>query len=142
MEAEGATFSGTCPEIRAIIDAVGSGALTACWDVVNSWGDGRIAYPDDYEQYIRGLVTHVHVKDATLDPQDRSRITGRTHIDCGDVPWAEIFRTLIDDGYDGLASVETHLFHGMADRFRWLKPATEQALRNLNRTLAVVQGAL
>lgn len=141
MEAEGSTFSGTCPEIRAIIDAVGSKALTCCWDVANSWTDGRVAYPDDYE-LIRGLVTHVHVKDATLDPNDRSRTVGRTFIDRGDIPWADIFRTLIADGYDGVASVETHLFFGMADRFRWLKPATEEALRNLNRVLAEVQCAL
>jgi len=140
MESEGATFSGTCGEIRTIIDAVGSKSLTACWDVLNSWEAGSIGYPDDYEAHLKGLVTHVHVKDATLDPADRSRITGRTHIDCGDLPWPEIFRALIDDGYDGLASVETHLFFGMADRYRWLQPATVSALRNLNRVLAEVQG--
>jgi len=141
METEDATFSGTCPETRAIIDAVGSSALTVCWDVVNSWTAGRIAYPDDYE-YLRGLVTHVHVKDAALDLSDRRRKTGRTYIGRGDVPWADIFRTLRDDGYDGLASVETHLFFDLADRFHWLTPATEQALRNLNRILAEVQGRL
>ncbi len=140
METEGATFSGSCGELRTIIDAVGSTALTPCWDVLNSWEAGDIGYPDDYEANLKGLVTHVHVKDATLDPGDRSKITGRTHIDCGDLPWADIFRTLLADGYDGLASVETHLFFGMADRYRWLEPATVSALRNLNRVLAVVQG--
>lgn len=139
IEAEGSTFSSTCPEIRTIIDAVGSPALTCCWDVANSWSFGRIAYPDDYK-FIRGLVTHLHIKDCTFDPQDRSKKTGRTHIDRGEIPYPEIFRVLIDDGYDGLASVETHLFFGMADRFRWLKPATIAALRNLNRVLAQVQG--
>jgi len=135
MEAEGSTFSGTCPEIRAIIDAVGSPALTCCWDVANSWSHGRIAWPDDY-LYVKGLVTHLHVKDVTLDPHDRSRRTGQTYIDRGDIPWPEILSTLLADGYDGLASVETHLFGRMADRFHWLQPATIGALRNLNRVLA------
>ena len=141
MEAEGSTFSGTCPEIRAIIDAVGSKALTCCWDVANSWSYGRVGWPDDYP-YVKGLVTHLHIKDATFDPKDRSKSVGRTYIGCGDIPWAEIFRTLNADGFNGLASVETHLFFGMADRHRWLQPATIGALRNLNRILAEVQGHL
>ena len=141
MEAEGWTFSGTCPEIRAIIDAVDSPALTCCWDVANSWHYGRIAWPDDYH-YVKGLVTHLHIKDATHDPQDRSKQTGRTYIDRGDIPWPEILRTLIADGYDGLASVETHLFFDLDDHFHWLQPATIHALRNLNRVLAEVQGRI
>jgi sugar phosphate isomerase/epimerase len=141
MEAEGSTFSGTCPEIRTIIDAVGSKALTACWDVVNSWSYGRVGWPDDYP-YVKGLVTHLHIKDATFDPQNRARSTGYTHIDLGEVPWVEIFRTLNADGYNGLAGLETHLFFGMANRHRWLQPATISALRNLNRVLAEAQGHL
>jgi len=138
MEAEGSTFSGTCPEIRAIIDAVGSPALTCCWDVANSWHAGRIGWPDDYP-FVKGLVTHLHVKDMTFDPQDRSKRIGGTYIGEGEIPWPEILSTLRDDGYDGLASVETHLFFGMHDRFRWLQPATIHALRNLNRILAEIQ---
>jgi len=138
MEAEGSTFSGTCPEIRAIIDAVGSPALTCCWDVANSWHFGRIGWPDDYP-FVKGLVTHLHVKDMTFDPNDRSKPVGRTYIDEGEMPWTEILSTLRDDGYDGLASVETHLFFGMHDRFRWLQPATIDALRNLNRILAEIE---
>ena len=141
LETEDATFGGTCPEVRAVIDAVGSRALTCCWDVANSWSAGRVAFPDDYE-YVKGLVTHVHVKDCTFDPTDRSKRTGWTHIDLGQIPYVELFGTLIADGYDGLASVETHLFSDMADRFRWLAPATVNAMRNLNRVLAQTQGAL
>ena len=139
LETEPSTLSATCEEARGIIDAVDSPALTCCWDIVNSWWFGRIAYPDDY-QYIRGLVTHLHIKDCSFDPQDRPKMTGATYVDRGEVPYPEIFRVLIDDGYDGLASVETHLFGGMADRFYWLKPATIAALRNVNRVLAEVQG--
>ena len=139
LETEPSTFSGSCAEVKTIIDAVDSSALTCCWDIANSWHFGTVAYPDGYE-LVRGKVSHVHVKDITLDPQDPTKPTGTTHIDLGDIPYREIFRNLIKDGFDGLASIETHLFFGMADRFRWLKPATESALRNLNRVLAEVQG--
>ena len=42
----------------------------------------------------------------------------------------------------GVASVETHLFFGHQPRYRWLQPATIDALRNLNRVLAEVQGQI
>ncbi len=139
IETEPSTFSGSCEEAAAIIAAVDSPAFTCCWDIANSWHFGVPAYPEGYKE-IRGTVTHVHVKDISLDPNDPAKSTGTTHIDLGDIPYRDIFRALIDDGYDALASVETHLFFNMADRFRWLKPATEAALRNLNRVLAEVQG--
>ena len=139
LETEPSTFSGSCLEVRTIADAAGSDALSCCWDIANSWHFGTVAYPDGYE-LVRGAVTHVHVKDIKLDPQDLTKPVGTTHIDLGDIPYHDIFGALISDGYDGLASIETHLFFGMADRFRWLKPATVSALRNLNRVLAEVQG--
>lgn len=139
LETEGTTFSGSCAEVAAVIEAVGSPAVTCCWDIANSWHFGEAGYPEGYQR-IKGTVTHVHVKDFTLDPNDPTKPTGTTHVDCGDIPYMEIFPALIADGYDGLASVETHLFFQMADRFRWLQPATVSALRNLNRLLAEVQG--
>lgn len=139
FETEPSTFSGSCEETAVIIEAIGSPSVSCCWDVANSWHFGEAAYPDAYG-HVRGKVTHVHVKDVSLDPDDAAKTTGKTHIDLGDIPYHDIFRALIDDGYDGLASVETHLFFDMADRFHWLQPATISALRNLNRVLAEVQG--
>ncbi len=109
IEPEGVTFSANIPEIRAIIDAVGSDNLGVSWDVSNSWNFGHIAWPDEYPM-IRGLVWDIHVKDAIFDPQDRSRQKARTHIDLGEIPWHDIFHQLLQDGYDGVASIETHLF--------------------------------
>jgi L-ribulose-5-phosphate 3-epimerase len=141
METEGWTFGGTCPEVRAIIDAVGSPALTCCWDVANSWHYGRVAWPDDYP-LIKGMVSHLHIKDAVYDPKDRSKRIASTYIDRGEIPWPDILRTLAADGYSGLASLETHLFFELADFYQWLQPATISALRNLNRVLAEVQGVI
>ena len=89
--------------------------------------------------YNRGTpLEGVRWRDTFLDGLN----TGDTYIDKGEIPWPEIFKTLIADGYDGLASVETHLFFDLHEYFEWLRPATIQALRNLNRVLAEVQGAL
>lgn len=140
FETEPSTFSGSCFEVKTILDALDSSALSCCWDIANSWHFGTVAYPDGYKQ-VRGTVTHVHVKDIKLDPDDHTKPAGMTHIDLGDIPYHDIFGELIKDSYDGLASVETHLFSEMANKFRWLKPATEAALRNLNRVLAEVQRA-
>jgi sugar phosphate isomerase/epimerase len=139
LETEPSTFSGSCAEVRSILTAVDSPALSCCWDVANSWHFGVPAYPEGY-QSVKGQISHLHIKDLTLAADEPSRSTGTTHIDLGDVPYRDIFRALIADGYDGLASVETHLFFGMADRYRWLQPATMLALQNLNRVLAEVQG--
>jgi sugar phosphate isomerase/epimerase len=141
IEPEYSTFSGTIPEIRAVIDAVGSDVLGVSWDVANSFHPGHVAWPDEYPM-IRGRVWDVHVKDAFFDPQDPSVKIGVTHIDLGQIPWPDIFRQLLDDGYDGVASVETHLFGRHMPRHRWLQPATIDALRNLNRVLAEVQGQI
>ena len=139
LETEPSTFSGTCTEVAMVIRAVNSPALSCCWDVANSWQFGIAGYPEGYRD-IRGTVTHLHIKDAGLDPEDPAKPIGSTYIDRGDIPYPDIFKTLIADGYDGLASVETHLFFHMADRFSWLEPATRDALQNLNRILADVQG--
>ena len=141
IEPEGTTFSGTLPECRRIIDAVGSKALTVAWDVANSWYYGHNPWPDEYP-LVKGLVSHLHIKDAFFSPDDPTESIGHTHIDLGEIPWHDILKQLLADGYEGMASVETHLFFGHQPRFRWLQPATIDALRNLNRVLAEVQGQI
>jgi sugar phosphate isomerase/epimerase len=140
IEPEAITFSGDIPEVVAVLKAVNSKALGVSWDVANSWGKGNRAWPDQYPM-IKDRVHDLHVKDAFFN-EDRTEQVSRTHIDLGEIPWHDIFRTLLDDGYDGVASIETHLFGGHAPRHRWLQPATIDALRNLNRVLAEVQGVI
>ena len=141
IEPEGSTFSADLPEIRRVIDAVGAKTLGVSWDVANSWRPGHLPWPDEYP-LIKGLVWDIHVKDAFFDPKDPTMKVASSHIDLGEIPWHDIFRQLLDDGYDGVASVETHLFPRHQPRHRWLQPATIDALRNLNRVLAEVQGQI
>jgi sugar phosphate isomerase/epimerase len=97
LETEDSTLVGTCAEARAVIDAVGSDAMKVCWDVNNSQSIKELPYPDGYN-HIKGLVKHIHVKpnaDKNIDTVGSSNVS-----------YAKILQVLVDDGYDGYASIE------------------------------------
>jgi len=51
-------------------------------------------------------MVHMHVKDATVDP-----VTGRPKfvaVGKGEIDYAGQFRALVDNGYEGCVSIETH----------------------------------
>ncbi|MBD3181877.1 TIM barrel protein [Candidatus Poribacteria bacterium] len=98
LETEGATMVGTCAEARTVIDGVNSNAIRVAWDVNNSWHCGELPYPDGYD-YIRGLVSHVHVK-----PNSEKNIDT---IGNSNVSYAQVLRVILEDeGYEGCASIE------------------------------------
>ncbi len=98
FETEGSTLIGTCQEARAVITALGdSPALSVCWDVLNSLHCGENPYPEGYS-YIKGLVTHVHVKPNREKHMNPLGGTQRTYQD--------IFEALRADGFNASASIE------------------------------------
>ena len=97
LETEDTTLVGSCAEARAVIDAVGSDAMKVCWDVNNAWQCDENPYPEGYS-YIRGLVRHVHVKPNSSKNIDTAGGSS--------VSYAQILQAIIDDGYDGCASIE------------------------------------
>ena len=126
-------FEGHRGEIFVILGGSGSGKSTLLKHMIglHEPRTGRILLDDE------DLVTANEGRRAAI-----LKKIGVTHIDLGQIPWPDIFRQLLDDGYDGVASVETHLFSRHMPRHRWLQPATIDALRNLNRVLAEVQGRI
>lgn len=97
LETEDSTLVGNCAEARAVIDAVESDAMKVCWDVNNAQHVKENPYPEGYS-YIKGLVRHVHVK-----PNAEKNIDT---IGTSNVSYAKILQALIDDGYNGYASIE------------------------------------
>ncbi len=98
FETEGSTLIGTCQEARAVIDALGnSPALSVCWDVLNGLHCGEIPYPDGYS-YIKGLVTHIHIK----PNRDKNMQT----VGSTDVTYEQLLRVVLADGFTGSASIE------------------------------------
>lgn len=79
--------------------------LSAVWDPGNAFCAGEIPYPDGYNA-IKSRIVHIHIKDPKRDPE-----TGKIHfvpIGQGEIAYREHFRALIQEGYSGAVSLETH----------------------------------
>jgi sugar phosphate isomerase/epimerase len=61
-----------------------------------------VPFPAGYD-HVRGLVRHVHFKDA------RRTLAGEfEYVAAGDVDWERQIPALLRDGYDAYVTVETH----------------------------------
>ncbi len=90
----------------AVLEAVDSPALQALWDPGNDYVSGGVPYPDGYEA-VRPHMLHVHVKDASVvDPA--SGLTRWEPIGEGEIDYQGQIRALLEDGYTGVVSLETH----------------------------------
>jgi len=134
VETEGSTNVGNCSELRKLFDSLPSDNLKATWDVANSYFGGEIAYPDGY-QLIRGEVVHLHLKDFVIDPS-----TGKhkpTYIGEGLIPYEDVFRDLLKDGFNEVASIEAGAVH-FKERG---KKAISRHVKNLKNILARIEHA-
>lgn len=134
VETEGDTNVGNCSEMRKLFDSLPSDNLKATWDISNSYFGGETGYPDGY-RLIRGEVVHVHLKDFVDDPS-----TGKhrpTYIGEGLIPYRDVFRDLLKDAFDGVASIESGEIHFKGKG----KKAVSRQVRNLKKILTGVQGA-
>ena len=107
--------------------------MKAVWDVANSYFGGEIGYPDGY-QLIRGEVVHLHLKDFVKDPT-----TGKykpTYIGEGLIPYEDVFRDLLKEGFDGTASIEAGVVHFKEKGTL----AVSRHVKNLKNILTKVQG--
>jgi sugar phosphate isomerase/epimerase len=135
LENEYTTMAGTCAQARQVIDAVDSPALRVCWDVASGWYTGEPIFPDGYG-YVRGLVSDVHVRDATADPADRARHGEVARLGDGAIVWAEVLGRLKAEGYSGPLTLETHLYQDDPLGATKLREATAHGMRELRRLLA------
>ncbi len=105
LENEPATFVGTGREATSVLEKVGSRGLKLVWDPGNAFCAGEVPYPDGYLQ-ARGHMVHMHLKDAVWD-----KGTGKVRfvaVGSGEIDYSGQFRALIEDGYSGCVSIETH----------------------------------
>ena len=104
LENEGSCNGGLAQEVGELVRAVDSPALKALWDPGNEACRGKTAYPDGYE-HVKDILTHVHIKDAYVNQSGKARCVP---VSTGQVAYREQFQALINDGYKGLFTIETH----------------------------------
>lgn len=88
-----------------VLEALNTPYVKALWDPGNDIYDeeNECPYPDGYEM-IKPYLVHMHLKDA-------KRVNGKPEampIGCGDVDFIGQFKALLQDGYAGYVSLETH----------------------------------
>ncbi len=103
LENEDGFWADTGRRTAAVVRAVNHPALAVNWDPGNAFSAGDEPFPEGY-RHVRGLVRHVHFKDAVRAPDG----TAQQVVD-GQIHWADQIRALQADGYDGFISVETHM---------------------------------
>lgn len=104
LENEGSCNGGYASEVARLVRQVDSPHLKVLWDPGNEAYGGSPAFPEGYE-YVRGLIGHVHLKDAFINEKGESKCVP---IGEGDVPFVAQFERLLADQYDGLFTIETH----------------------------------
>ena len=106
LENEHTTMIRTGLESRRIIDALDSCAVKPLWDPCNELcvDDGEPPYPGGY-RHIKQDMYHMHIKDAVKGGPDGAECVPMGE---GEIDYRGHFSDLIDTGYDGCISLETH----------------------------------
>lgn len=105
IENEASTSIGTGGVLRRFLDELDAPQVKSMWDPANVLFDDvveEVPYPDGYEAVKEDMV-HMHLKDAGKTPTLECTPIGE-----GDIDFRGQFKALVDDGYEGYVSLETH----------------------------------
>lgn len=106
LENEHTTMIRTGAETRRMIDALDTPSVKPLWDPCNelATGDGDRPYPEGYN-YLKQDMFHMHIKDAVKGGPDGAECVPMCE---GEIDYRGHFTDLIESGYDGVISLETH----------------------------------
>jgi len=85
---------------KRVIEVLGSKSFRALWDPANALRSGGKPYPEDYGT-IKEYIAHMHAKDVSLEGTPHMVPLGEGIID-----YEGILKSLVDDGYEGVISLE------------------------------------
>lgn len=104
LENEHACFLRTGAETGRALAEINSPSLRGIWDPGNAYMAGEVPFPTGYAA-MRPYLEHIHVKDARrgADGSQEWAIVGE-----GEIDYRGQIRALVEDGYTGLVSLETH----------------------------------
>ena len=105
LENEHACNIATGAETARVMQAIRHPNLKVVWDPANARVSGEEKpYPDGYRLLPKGSIAHVHAKDC--------RVEGHKaiweQIGEGEIDWKGQVQALVEDGYKGWISLETH----------------------------------
>jgi len=103
IETEAGYWADTGVNTAQIVRMISHPALGVNWDPGNAFFAGDNPYPAGYRE-VRDFVSHVHFKDAKHDRYGKPHYVAE-----GEIDWAGQIAALIEDGYQGFISIETHL---------------------------------
>ncbi len=104
LENEHACNIATGAETAKLLRLVQEPELMVVWDPANALVAGEKPFPDGYERIPKERIVHVHAKDCDM-------LTGKPvwgPLGTRHVLWKEQIARLIEDGYAGYISLETH----------------------------------
>jgi len=108
IENEASTFIGTGRLLNRFLDDLGTDRVQVIWDPCNCLYDDaeeEVPFPDGY-QAIKDKMIHMHLKDSKrADSPGKSECVP---IGEGDIDYHGHFKALVEDGYTGYVSLETH----------------------------------
>jgi sugar phosphate isomerase/epimerase len=104
LENEHACNIATGAETARLLAAVAHPALKVVWDPANAYVAGENPFPDGYRQLPPGRIVHVHAKDCHVDGH---KVNWGPLAECN-VDWTGQIAALVQDGYRGWISLETH----------------------------------
>ncbi len=128
LENEDGFWADTGARSARLLRAVNHPALGLNWDPGNAFFACDEPYPDGYEE-VRGLIRHVHFKDAR-----REQLGEPCYAVEGEIDWGGQLQALALDGYDGWISIETHMRPKVAaartslERLRSLLDSTQRGV--------------
>jgi len=106
LENEASTSLSTAKLTEKFITELGSANVKGIWDPANEvYADGgEIPFPDAYNR-LKKHMTHCHAKDAAKNENGE---TESVPVGTGVIDWKGQIKELLDSGYKGYLSLETH----------------------------------
>lgn len=107
IENEASTYIGTGGQTASFLDELASPRFAAVWDPCNvlfDFDNEETPFPDGYRA-LRKHMVHMHLKDGERISPQEARCT---RIGEGQIDYKGQLRALLQDGYSGYVSLETH----------------------------------
>jgi sugar phosphate isomerase/epimerase len=104
LENEHACNLATAEETMRVLHVVPHPNLMIVWDPANALVAGEDPFPGGYSRLAKERIVHVHAKDCHM--QDHTPVWGP--LGTRSIRWKEQVAALLEDGYKGSISLETH----------------------------------